>query len=130
MDMRKYSSEHFIKVDDVRNGPIEDQIAVVKDGQYDKPNIVLESGDVLSLNATNRKKLVRAYGTESDLWIGKMIRLFLGMIEYQGSDHEAVLVEPVSPPIKGGKANKAAKATDKKKPAVDFDDDVSFREME
>jgi hypothetical protein len=134
MDMKKYSSEHFIKVDDVRDGPIEDQIAVVKDGKYDKPNIVLESGDVLSLNATNRKKLVRAYGTESDVWIGKMIRLFLGMIEYQGSDHEAVLVEPISPPVKDGKdgkANKAAKAADQKKeppasPGEMFDDEIPF----
>ena len=129
MDMRKYSSEHFVKVDDVRDGPIEDQIAVVKDGQYDKPNVVFESGDVLSLNATNRKTLVRAYGNESDLWIGKMIRLFLGMIEYQGSDHESVLVEPISPPVKDGKANKAAKAADQKKPPADFDDEIPFREM-
>jgi hypothetical protein len=129
MDMKKYATEHFIKVDDVRDGPIEDQIAVVKDGKYDKPNIVLESGDVLSLNATNRKKLIRAYGTESDLWIGKMIRLFVGMIEYQGSDHEAVLVEPISPTVKDGKANKAAKAdkaTDQKKPAPDFDDSTEI----
>jgi hypothetical protein len=126
MDMKKYATEHFIKVDDVRDGPIEDQIVVVKDGKYDKPNVVFESGDVLSLNATNRKTLVRAYGNESDLWIGKMIRMFLGMIEYQGSDHEAVLVEPISPPRKDGKATKADKATDQKKPAVDFDDEIPF----
>jgi hypothetical protein len=130
VDMKKYATEHFIKVDDVRDGPIEDQIAVVKAGQFDKPNLVLESGDVLSLNATNRKKLVRAYGTESDLWIGKMIKLFLGMIEYQGSDHEAVLVEPISPPIKEGKAkaskaDKADKATDQKKPAPLSDENGS-----
>lgn len=127
--MRKYSSEHFVKVEDVKDGPIEDQIAVVKDGKYDKPNVVFESGDVLSLNATNRKTLVRAYGNESDLWIGKMIRMFLGMIEFQGSDHEAVLIEPISPPLKDGKADKADKAnkaTDQKKPAVDFDDEIPF----
>jgi hypothetical protein len=135
MDMRKYATEHFVNTDDVRDNPIEDQIAVVKDGKYDKPNVVFESGDVLSLNATNRKTLVRAYGNESDLWIGKMIRMFLGMIEYQGSDHEAVLIEPISPPLKDGKAdkadkadkvNKANKATDQKKPAVDFDDEIPF----
>jgi hypothetical protein len=119
MDMRKYATDHFVKTDDVRDNPIEDQIAVVKDGKYDKPNIVLESGDVLSLNATNRKMLVRAYGNESDLWIGKTIRLFLGMIEYQGADHEAVLVEPISPPIKKKKTK-----DDGSKPAPDFDDPI------
>jgi hypothetical protein len=124
--MRKYSSEHFVKVDDVRDGPIEDQIAFVKDGQYDKPNVVFESGDVFSLNATNRKTLVRAYGNESDLWIGKTIRLFLGAIEYQGADHEAVLVEPISPPVKKAKKEKEAdrKTTPDMKP--DMDDEILF----
>ena len=56
MDMRKYSGEHFVKVDDVKDGPIKGQIAVVKEGKWDKPNIVFESGDVLSLNATNISK--------------------------------------------------------------------------
>ncbi len=58
-----------------------------------------------------------------------MIRMFLGMIEFQGSDHEAVLIEPISPPLKDGKADKADKAdktTDQKKPAVDFDDEIPF----
>lgn len=116
MDMKKYSGEHFIKVDDVRDGPIEGQIAVIREGKYGKPDLIFESGDVLSLNATNNKTLLRAYGTESDRWISKMIKMFLGTIEYQGSDHEAVLVEPISPPIK----------KDKKKPP-DFDDEIPFR---
>ena len=48
MDMRKFSGEHFIKVDDVRDGAIQGQIAVVRQGKYDKQDLVLESGDVLS----------------------------------------------------------------------------------
>jgi hypothetical protein len=125
MDMRKYSGEHFVKVDDVKDGPIEGQIAVVKEGNWDKPNVVLESGDVLSLNATNIKTLTRAYGTESDYWIGKMIRLFLGEIEYQGSPREAVLVEAISPPIK---PVNAAKAPDQKKPPSfdEMSDEIPF----
>jgi hypothetical protein len=129
MDMKKYSSEHFVKTDDVRDNPIEDQIAVVKDGKYDKPNVVLESGDVLSLNATNCKTLVRAYGTESDLWIGKTIRLLVGMIEYQGADHEAVVVEPISPPIKKKETKKKEiEDTDGlAKPKLgDMDDEIPF----
>jgi hypothetical protein len=129
MDMRKYATEHFVNIDDVRDDPIEDQIAVVKDGKYDKPNIVLESGDVLSLNATNRKTLVRAYGNESDLWIGKTIRLLLGTIEYQGADHEAVLVEPISPPIKKKETKKkeTEDADALAKPKLgDMDDEIPF----
>jgi hypothetical protein len=64
MDMRKYSGEHFVKVDDVKDGPIQGQIAVVKEGRFGKPDLALESGDVLSLNATNNQILMRAYGAE------------------------------------------------------------------
>jgi hypothetical protein len=121
MDLSKYAGEHFVKVDDVKNGPIESEIALVKDGKYDKPNVVLETGDVLSLNATNFKILSRAYGMDSDVWLGKTIRLFLGTIQYQGSDHKAVLVEPISPPIK----KKEAKDADAK-PVPDMNDEIPF----
>ena len=36
MDMRKYSGATFIKVDDVRNGPLPMQIAAVREGKYEK----------------------------------------------------------------------------------------------
>jgi hypothetical protein len=118
MDMRKFSGEHFIKVDDVRDGPIQGQIAAVRQGKYDKPDVVFESGDVLSLNATNTQTLIRAYGTDSEHWVGEQIEMFLGKIKYQGSDHEAVLVRPISPPLKP--------AAEKKPPKADFDDKIPY----
>ena len=39
MDMKKYSGEHFIKVDDVRDDPIEEQIAVVQRRQIRQAEI-------------------------------------------------------------------------------------------
>jgi hypothetical protein len=116
--MKKYASEHFIKIDDVRDGPIDGQIAAVRDGKYDKPDLIFESGDVLSLNATNRKALTRAYGTESDYWIGKQIEMFLGQIKYNGTYNDAVLVKPISLPLKDAKAD-----TDQEKP---LNDDILF----
>jgi hypothetical protein len=121
MDMKKYSGEHFVKVADVKDGPIQGQIAVVKEGKFGKPDLVLESGDVLSLNATNNQILMRAYGPNSDDWIGKMIEMFLGTIQYNGADQQAVLVRPVSPPIKK-KETKAASG----KPVPDIDDEIPF----
>jgi hypothetical protein len=109
MDMKKYSGVHFIKVNDVRDGPIEGQIAAVRDGKYDKPDLVFESGDVLSLNATNTQILIRAYGTNSDYWIGKMIEMFLGKLKYNGTYNDAVLVKPT----------KADKPTDQEPPPND-----------
>src|SRR6516164_5593500 len=118
MDMRRFSGEHFIKVDDVRDGPIQEKIAVVRQGKYDKPDLVFESGDVLSLNATNNKILMRAYGRNSDDWIGKEVELFHGEIEYQGKMQEAVLVRPISPSVKA-KQTKLKQATGDGEP---FDD--------
>jgi hypothetical protein len=115
MDMRKFSGEHFIKVDDVRNGPIQGQIAVVRQGKYDKPDLVFESGDVLSLNTTNTQTLIRAFGADSEYWTAKQIEMFLGEIQYQGSDHEAVLVRPISPPTRPAAETKA-----------DFDDEIPY----
>jgi hypothetical protein len=95
MDMRKFSGKNFVKVNDVRHGSIEEKVADIREGNYGKPDLIFESGDILSVNATNNKILMRAYGTQSDRWIGKMIELFLGEIEYQGKMQEAVLVRPI-----------------------------------
>ena len=108
MDMRKYSGEQFIKVDDVREGPLQVQIALVKQGKFDKPDMNFETGEILSLNATNTKILVRAYGPNSEDWVGKEIELTLGQVEFQKKLQDAVVVKPISPPIAA--AEKAAAA--------------------
>ncbi len=48
MDMRKYSGETFIRVTDVTDGPLQMQIAVVREGKYEKPDLVFESGEAFS----------------------------------------------------------------------------------
>ena len=116
MDMQEFSGGGFVKVDDVKEGPIKEQIDAVKLGKWDKPNLVFESGSLLSVNATNNRILMRAYGRNSDDWVGKEVELYLGEIELQGTPREAVLVRPISPPI-----NKP------KKPPVDFDDEIPWR---
>lgn len=57
-----------------------------------------------------------------------MIEMFLGAIQYQGSDHEAVLVRPITPPVKDDKV-KDDKAADQKKapPSADeMSDEIPF----
>jgi hypothetical protein len=48
----------------------------------------------LSVNTTNAKILVRAFGPESESWIGKKIKLVLGTIDFRGEPQESVIVEP------------------------------------
>jgi hypothetical protein len=76
MDMKKHAGGRFIKLADVRDGALCMQIAAVNEGQYEKPDVVFETGETLSLNATNTRTLMRAYGSESDAWIGKEIELY------------------------------------------------------
>jgi hypothetical protein len=108
MDMKKFAGEHFVKINDVRDGPIQGQIAEVREGKkYDKPDLILASGDVLSLNATNTHTLIRAFGTNSDYWVGKMIEMFLGQAKFNGTYNDSVLVRAISPSPKDANADKA-----------------------
>jgi hypothetical protein len=81
-----------------------------------------KSGDILSLNATNVKILQKAYGVDSDLWIGKKVELYAGEVEYQKKMQPSVLIRPISPPIAA--AHKAAAA--KKLGGTDFDDETPY----
>jgi hypothetical protein len=113
MDMSPYSGAAFLKVGDVKvNGPIRVVIDDVQVGKYGKPDVAFVDGTKLSLNATNNRILCRAYGMESDAWIGKEIELTPGEIEYQGKPQEAILVSPVSPPIENKALSKPRKDSD------------------
>ena len=115
MDMRKYAGAMFIKVDDVRDGPLRMQIAAIKEGQFEKPDMVFESGEVLSLNATNTRILIRAYGQESADWIGKEIELAPGQTPFQGQLRDSVVVRPISPSV-AGKSGEATGELDDEMP--------------
>jgi hypothetical protein len=99
IDMRKYGGEYYLTVADVRDAPLPMKIVDVREGKYDKPDLIFETGDALSLNATNRRVLMRAYGPTSDTWINKNVELFLGEVEFQGKPQESVLTKPISPPL-------------------------------
>lgn len=111
MDMRKFSgSGTFVKCADVRSGPLQEKIAGVVIGKFDKPDVIFQSGAKLSVNATNNRTLVRAFGVDSEDWIDQVVELFLGEIEFQGRLQEAVLLRPISKP-----EHKATKAAAKSK---------------
>jgi hypothetical protein len=116
MDMRKYAGAMFIKVDDVRDGALRMQIAAIKEGQFEKADMVFESGEVLSLNATNTRILIREYGRDSADWIGKEVELRLGQVPFGGQLQDSVVVKPISP----------ASVADKGKGTDDLDDEVLF----
>lgn len=99
MDMTKYSGKLFLKVEDIKaSGRIQLRITGVSEGRFGRPDLTFDDGTQLSLNSTNNRVLLRAYGKEGDNWIGKLIELSVGKVEYEGKLQEAILVKPISPP--------------------------------
>jgi hypothetical protein len=92
MDMSKYASLSFIKVDDLADGPEQKVIASIEEGRYEKPVVTFEDGSKLSLNGTNVGTLIRALGKNDKDWINKRIELYAGTLRYNGNDNPAVLV--------------------------------------
>jgi hypothetical protein len=126
MDMRKYRGSHFLKVEDVRDGPIRETIAGDRMGKYDKPDLIFVSGNILSLNVTNTAILCRAFGDESSGWIDKDVELFLGEGEYQGKMQEMVQVRPLSPTISTADRAQITKKLEAAERALSPDEDVPF----
>jgi hypothetical protein len=99
MDVSEYLSTAFIKVGDLASGSRPVVIVNVVGGKYDKPDAHFQDGTCLSLNATNLKALANAYSTQTDLWIGKEIELYVGPVKYNGQEQDSVLVRLIIPPI-------------------------------
>ena len=97
MDMRKFTGSAFLKVDNLKDGPRVEMIVAVTEGSYGRPVLKFEGGTCLSLNTTNVKTLVRAYGDNSADWIGTEVELYVGQTKYQGEYQDSILVRPISP---------------------------------
>ena len=78
VDARKYASK-YIKPDNVRDGPIETRIVnVFEEEHYSRLVLELETGSQFSLNDGNANALIKAWGHDTDAWIGLELALELG----------------------------------------------------
>jgi hypothetical protein len=121
--MSDYVGPTFVKVEHLRDGPRIETIADVKIGSYNRPEAVFASGDVLSLNQTNIRKLIESYGEDSRGWAGCQIELRIGPVRYEGQDIEAILVRPVTPSKEKTPSTAPAAAAAAKN---DLDDEIPF----
>ena len=69
MDMRDYVGPSYIKYPDVVDAPRQERIVAIQEGSFGCKDLKFASGDLLSLNKTNARTLVRAHGWESNNWI-------------------------------------------------------------
>jgi hypothetical protein len=129
MNMREFAGDMYLKVDDLRrSGPKKVTIRSIEDGSFGKPVLKFNDGTLLSVNATNTKALIRAYGEESDDWQGKVIELYIGPTQFNGVPQDSVLVRPISPaiPISERTPPKPAAAVSREDRAREIDDEIPF----
>jgi hypothetical protein len=138
MDMRQYAST-YIKPDHVRDGPLLTRIVnVFESEQFGRPVLELETGSQFTLNDGNTNTLIKAWGHNSDDWIGKEVELSLGTYRdwRSDTDKETVKIRAVSPPTRPA-APTAQNGGEEAKPPLppsrvgvakpdDFDDSIPF----
>ena len=96
MDMRDYVGPSYIKYAHIVDAPRKEEIVAIREGSFGL-ELVFASGDLLSLNKTNARTLARAYGWESDNWIGKTVELYAGETTFEKQTQQSVLIKPISP---------------------------------
>lgn len=134
MDARKYASR-FVKPDNVRDGPLQTRIVcVLEEERFGRLQLELETGSQFPLNDTNTNALIKAWGAETDGWIGREIELFLGTYRDWRNDEEkeTVRVRAIVPPspAQGNGSAPADKPLPPSRVAAslkdDLNDDVPF----
>jgi hypothetical protein len=124
IDLQKYVSGRFYKLDEVFDKPAREQIAVVKEGQFDKLVLVFESGRQVSLNKTSVGMLMNEFGTDTDRWVSQWVLITAGQVKNQfGEPIDALIVRPTdaAPP-----ASSKPAATKARKVSADMDDSIPF----
>jgi len=98
MDVRKYTAG-LILPENLRDGPRQERIIrVYMNDKYDYPVIEFASGNELIAFPSIGRVLVRAYGYESEDWLGHVVELALGTYTNKDGDaEEIVTIKAISP---------------------------------
>jgi hypothetical protein len=99
MDMSQYAGSSFLKPEHLTAGPRTETITDVQEGGFGRPELTFESGDKLSVNVTNTRVLLRAFGANDADWLGKMIEISAGETTFKDQIVPTIIVKPISPPV-------------------------------
>jgi hypothetical protein len=137
VDARNYAAKR-VKPDNVREGPIQTRIInVFESERYSRLELELETGSQFGLNEGNTDVLIKAWGYNTDDWIGLELELFLGTYMDWKSDppaeKETVKVRAISP-AKSATGNGGPPSKPPLPPSIksvaprqnDMDDEVPF----
>jgi hypothetical protein len=128
VDARKYFGVIFRKLEELAESPLQLRIDRVEESKFGKLVLVFEDNTAVSLNASNTRALVKAFGPETENWPGRVVELSAGELEFQDKMQPAILVTPVSPPLTAEERTAAAKPkpTPVNGGGRDMDDDIPF----
>jgi len=104
VDMTQYAGKEgqYLKADDFTGKRFDVRISAVEmvafdtdDGEEIKPALAFKGKDKkLVLNPTNTKEIIRAFGKESDEWIGQ--KLMITVKYYESFGKSGFLVAPIT----------------------------------
>ena len=128
MKMSEYAGTKYIGLADVADGPMRAIIAEIGMGDYEKPIATFASGAKFSLNKTNVRTLIDAYGDDGREWAGYEIELRADEVMVKGKPQACILVTAISSARAAASTATAAPATVNGKPRRrdDMDDDLPF----
>jgi hypothetical protein len=119
MDTREFIGGSFLKPEDVTT-PVVLKITGVAKGKFDKLDLTFDDGSKLGLNATNGRKIAKAWTFESANWLNKEVELSAGIVPYNGEDQPTIVLKPRSP------VTPARDQALAKPPKSAIDDDIPF----
>jgi hypothetical protein len=131
MDMRKYSAG-VIRPEDLYDGPrVEKIINIFEHEKHNCAVLELESGDQLFLWGNLARVLYKAWGYNSDDWLGQEVELSLGHYLDKKTDppteKECIAIRAVSPAKEGANSGAPVPALSKARTVGGgMDDEVPF----
>jgi len=125
MKMSEYAGTKYIGLADVADGPMRATIAEIGMGDYEKPVATFASGAKFSLNKSNVRTLIDAYGDDGRDWTGYEIELHADEVTVKGKAQPCILVTAISSarPAAPGTPPAAPPAAKK---SSDMDDVIPF----
>jgi hypothetical protein len=123
MDASKFAGSGFIDLSDVKDARFRGEVAGVQQGNYDKLVLVFTNGLRFSLNVTNITEMIKAFGSETDDWIGERVELYAGEAPYQKKMVPSVRLTPLMREAGEKKPPKPKAAPGK---SGDMDDTIPF----
>jgi hypothetical protein len=125
MDASKFAGSAFLGLDDVKDGKIRAEIAAAEEGKFGKLVLIFTNGLKFSLNVTNVTELIKAWGSETDDWVGEHVELYAGETLYEGKMVPSVRVTPLMRAT--GEEKKPPRPKPKSSPGGgDLNDEIPF----